>query len=65
MSKESRDTRKVIARLEHDGWVKRKDKGDHVNYRKPGKSLMITIDTGKKEIDRNIYRKIKDYAGWK
>ncbi len=25
---------------------------------------MITIDTGKKEVDRNIYKRIGKIAGW-
>lgn len=42
----------------------RKGKGDHVNFFKEGSSYLITIDTGKKEVDKNIYRKVKEYAGW-
>lgn len=64
MPKESRDTRKVMARLLRDGWTMRKGKGDHVNFFKKGNPNLITIDTGEKEVDKNIYRKIKEYAGW-
>lgn len=42
----------------------RKGKGDHVNFFKKGNPNLITIDTGEKEVDKNIYRKIKEYAGW-
>lgn len=62
--KESRDTRKVMARLADDGWIMRPGKGDHVNFHKPGIVELITIDTGKKEVDANIYRRIKKIAGW-
>lgn len=64
MEKESRDTRKVMARLQREGWVARKGKGDHVNFFKSTIAQLITIDTGKKEVDKNIYRKIKRIAGW-
>lgn len=64
MPKESRDTRKVITRLQQDGWIARKGKGDHVNFYKPGCTMIVTIDTGAKEVDPNIYRKIKRIAGW-
>lgn len=64
MPKEPRDTRKVMARLLKEEWTMRKGKGDHVNFFKEGSSYLITIDTGKKEVDKNIYRKVKEYAGW-
>jgi len=65
VEKESRDTRKVVARLEREGWVIRKGKGDHVNLSKAGVPSLITIDIGKKEVDRNIYRRISQIAGWR
>ncbi len=64
MKKESRDTRKVVTRLQQEGWIARKGKGDHMNFFKPGNPDLITIDTGKKEVDKNIYRRIKKTAGW-
>lgn len=64
MPKESRDTRKVMARLQREGWIARKGKGDHVNFQKPDNPMIITIDTGKKEVDKNIYRAISKIAGW-
>ena len=63
--RESHDTRKVMTRLSQDGWIMRRGKGDHVNFFKPDVPLLITIDTGKKEIDPNIYRKIARMAGWR
>lgn len=64
MVKESRDTRKVRARLKKEGWVGRKGKGDHINFKKEGSPHLITLDMGLKEIDKNIYRKIKRQTGW-
>ena len=63
--KESRDTRKVIARLLDDGWIMRQGKGDHLNFFKPDVPALITIDAGRKEMDANIYRKIKKVADWR
>ena len=62
--KESRDTRKVAARLEREGWAGRPGKGDHVNYTKEGSPELITLDMGEKEVKKPIYRKIKEQAGW-
>lgn len=62
--KESRDTRKVISRLQREGWIMRQGKGDHINFFMPESSQIITIDSGKKEIDKNIYKKIRKIAGW-
>ena len=61
---ESRDTLKVMNRLRREGWLMRPGKGDHVNFYKPGVVDLITIDTGKKEIPKPIYRRIKETAGW-
>ena len=62
--KESRDVRKVTSRLEREGWQNRKGKGDHVNFFKRGNPFLITIDMGRKEVDRNIYKRIGKIAGW-
>lgn len=64
MARGSRDTRKVIARLEREGWVARTGKGDHLNFCKAGNPCLITIDAGKKELDKAIYGKVKRMAGW-
>ncbi len=34
--KDSRDVRKVTARLKREGWESRKGKGDHVNFSNKG-----------------------------
>lgn len=57
-------TRDVMFRLEKEGWTARSGKGDHVNYRKPGKQV-ITVDTGPKEVPNGIYAKIAKLTGWK
>ena len=62
---ENRDTKKVIQQLRQEGWTERQGKGDHVNFRKEDEPLLITIDTGKKEIAKPIYNRIAKIAGWK
>ncbi len=64
MTEKSRDTRRVAARLLREGWVRRRGKGDHVNFSKPERPALITIDMGKKELDKNAYRRISKLAGW-
>lgn len=65
MPEESRDTKKVMARLRKEGWIERGGKGDHVNFFKPEKPYLITIDTGKKELAKPIYNKVAKMAGWR
>ena len=62
---ETRDTRKVYARLVSEGWVPRSGKGDHVNLTKPGVRDIITLDMGEKEVKKGIYERIARIAGWK
>ena len=64
-AKESRDTKKVLARLQKEGWKIRPGKGDHVNLSKEGCQELITIDAGQKVVKRGIYENIKRKAGWK
>lgn len=55
----------IIRRLEAEGWTRRPGKGDHVNFKKPGKPLMVTVDTGVREIPVGTLRNIFRAAGWK
>ena len=64
MPKDSRDTRKVIARLCREGWITRQGKGDHVNFSRPGFHGIITIDSGEKQVKKPIYNRIKRITGW-
>ncbi len=54
-----------MKKLMADGWVKRPGKGDHVNFVKAGARLIITIDTGRREVPLGILRKIYRIAGWR
>ncbi len=53
----------VIKRLETDGWVQRRGKGDHVNFNKPGHPV-ITVDAGANPIPIGTLRSIYRIAGW-
>ncbi|MGN6208849.1 MAG: type II toxin-antitoxin system HicA family toxin [Asticcacaulis sp.] len=53
----------IIKRLESEGWTRRKGKGDHVNFKKPGHKT-VTVDTGAKEIPIGTLRNIYRMAGW-
>ena len=61
---QSRDTRKIVARLEREGWLKRAGKGDHVNFFKPNNPNLITIDMGRKEVGKRALKEIGKKAGW-
>ena len=62
---ETRDTRKVYARLVQEGWTPRPGKGDHINFKKPGVKEMITLDMGKKRVPTGEYERMAKIAGWK
>jgi hypothetical protein len=34
----------VIKKLEADGWTGRKGKGDHLNFKKPGRRFVVTVE---------------------
>ena len=55
----------VIKRLEADGWARRKGKGDHLNFNKPGHRFVVTIDPGVREIPTGTLRNIFRATGWK
>ena len=61
------DTRKVLSRIraEKDRVKERKGKGDHVNFKVEGQAELITIDTGRKQLNDTAYKKIKRIMGWK
>jgi predicted RNA binding protein YcfA (HicA-like mRNA interferase family) len=55
----------VCRRLEREGWQRRAGRGDHVNYNKPGRPAVITVDMGMNEIPLGTLRSIYRKAGWK
>lgn len=55
----------VVRRLEADGWVGQRGKGDHLNFKKPGHRHLVTVDTSVREIPIGTLRSIFRAAGWK
>lgn len=64
MPLDSRDIRKVMARLAREGWMLRRGSGAHIYYSKGGVAPIITIDSSHEGLDRNIYKGICGAAGW-
>ena len=56
--------KEVVRRLLADGWIERKGKGDHRNFKKLGFGV-VTIDTGVREIPIGTLRNIYRVAGWR
>jgi predicted RNA binding protein YcfA (HicA-like mRNA interferase family) len=59
--KSPRELRKLLLA---DGWIERSGKGDHVNFNKPGRPHVITLDMGVREIPIGTLRSIYRAAGW-
>lgn len=60
-----KDTRDVLKELRSDPRItERKGKGDHRNFKVEGEARLITIDTGRKQINDTAYKKIREIAGW-
>ncbi|MBV9217906.1 MAG: type II toxin-antitoxin system HicA family toxin [Methylobacteriaceae bacterium] len=60
----SKRPNELVKRLRAEGWIERKGKGDHINFKKPGHPT-VTIDTGVREIPIGTLRSIYRAAGWK
>jgi predicted RNA binding protein YcfA (HicA-like mRNA interferase family) len=58
------ETRRLIQRLESEGWVRRPGKGDHAVFTHPHKPGRVTVDTGVKEIPIGTLRSIYRMADW-
>jgi|AP95_1055475.scaffolds.fasta_scaffold233290_1 predicted RNA binding protein YcfA (HicA-like mRNA interferase family) len=52
----------LVKVLIYDGWARRRGRDDHVNFVKPGRRLLVTIDMGAAEIPKgtmgNILRQM-------
>lgn len=58
------EARRVVARLESEGWELRKGgKGSHRVYRKDGYPVVV-VPMSKKELPIGTYRDIARKAGW-
>lgn len=60
----SMKSREVIARLERDGWVRVRAKGDHFIFRKEGVDHLVTVTHPRKDFPAGTLRAIFRQAGW-
>ena len=59
--------REVIRRLERDGWILKRMKGDHRQYKRPDRSGGIVTVAGhlNDDIPEGTWNSIQKQAGWK
>jgi predicted RNA binding protein YcfA (HicA-like mRNA interferase family) len=58
------NSRDIIKRLERDGWVHDRTKGDHHVYKKIGVRDHISITHPRKDVSVGLVIKIYKVAGW-
>jgi len=59
------DSRKVIKRLEADGWILVRTKGSHLHFRHPDLAAIITVKHPEKDPTPGLVASIYKLAGWK
>jgi len=60
-----RDSRKLIRRLEREGWVLQRVTGSHHTFSHPDHTHVITLSHPKKDLSIGQLRSIYRLAGWK
>ena len=60
-----RNSRKLIAMLEAEGWVHVRTKGDHWQFRHPAKPGIVTLPHPSKDIATGTVASVYRQAGWK
>ena len=58
------DSKEAIRRLETDGWVQVRTKGDHFTFKKPWIPEVITITHPTRDLSKGLLRDIFRIAGW-
>lgn len=58
------NSRKLLKRLEKDGWVVKRINGSHHTLKKPGVKHPIVLVHPKKDLPIGLVRKIYKDAGW-
>lgn len=58
------NSRKLIVRLESDGWVLIRVSGSHHVFTKPGVAHRIVLPHPKKDLGRGLVLEIYRIAGW-
>lgn len=59
------DSRKLIKRLEADGWHLARVKGSHHQFKHPTKHGLVTVKHPSSEIPVGTLRSIEKQAGWR
>lgn len=59
-----RDSRKLIRRLEQEGWVLRRVTGSHHSFKHPDRPDVITLSHPVKDLSIGQVRSIYRLAGW-
>lgn len=60
-----RDSRKLIQRLEREGWVLQRVTGSHHSFKHPDQPSVITVSHPVKDLSAGQVRSIYRLAGWK
>jgi predicted RNA binding protein YcfA (HicA-like mRNA interferase family) len=58
------DSRAVIKRLKHDGWVLARTKGSHHTFKHPDRPGLVTVPHHKRDLPTGTLRAIFKQAGW-
>lgn len=58
------DSRKIIARLKRDGWVKDRQAGSHAQFVHPDRAGRVTVPHPKRDVPRGTAMSIYRQAGW-
>ena len=59
------DSRKIIRRLEADGWIKVAQSGDHVQFKHPVKPGRVTVTHPRKDFPLGTLKSIEKQSGLK
>jgi len=57
------DSRRLIALLEADGWLRVAQKGSHVQFKHPAKRGRVTVPHPKRDLPVGTLRSIEKQAG--
>ena len=60
-----RNSRKLMRKLEKDGWVLDRVKGDHHTFKHAEKADLISLTHPRKDMPIGLVRSIYRIAGWK
>jgi predicted RNA binding protein YcfA (HicA-like mRNA interferase family) len=58
------DSREMIRRLRRDGWQVVRVKGDHHQFKHPGRPGLVTVPHPKQDLPLGTLRSIFKQAGW-